>query len=337
MLIFPFLKTLSVSKILNLVKIFSSYSISTALKSPLVWGSPPVINIEPTNLCNLSCLHCPTGSDKLTRNTGIMETSFLENIVSQIQKIAVCIQLYFQGEPFLNKNLLEFIKIIKENGIFLIINTNGHYFEDIEYLKKLVNLKPDKIIISLDGATEDTYKIYRKNGDFKKVINGIKNIVSVKKESKLNLPQIVIQFIVMKHNEHEVDLLTEISDNLGVDKLELKTAQLYDWHETKDFMPDNKKYSRYIESKDNTNLKFKRRINCLRAWTTSVITWDGEVLPCCFDKNADYSYGNLRDGLSVGKIWKSQKAGVFKRAVLKSREKIDICRNCTLGVKVRIG
>ena len=337
MLIFPFLKSLSFAKILNLIKIFFSYAISTAFKIPFAWGLPVIINIEPTNLCNLSCLHCPTGAGKLSRKTGYMDNGFLENIISQIQKHSIAVQLYFQGEPFLNKNLLEFIKIIKENHNFLIINTNGHFFEETVYLKKLVHLLPDKIIISLDGATEETYKVYRKNGDFNKVVNGIKNIVSVKKELGLKLPRIVMQFIVMKHNEQEIDQVKEMSENLGVDKLELKTAQLYDWHEIKDFIPDDRKYSRYIESNDNTNLKFKRRINCFRAWATAVITWDGEVLPCCFDKNADYSYGNLKEGLSFEEIWTSEKAKIFRKAVLKNRDKINICKNCTLGVKVRIG
>ena len=248
MLIFPFLKSLSFAKILNLIKIFFSYAISTAFKIPFAWGLPVIINIEPTNLCNLSCLHCPTGAGKLSRKTGYMDNGFLENIISQIQKHSIAVQLYFQGEPFLNKNLLEFIKIIKENHNFLIINTNGHFFEETVYLKKLVHLLPDKIIISLDGATEETYKVYRKNGDFNKVVNGIKNIVSVKKELGLKLPRIVMQFIVMKHNEQEIDQVKEMSENLGVDKLELKTAQLYDWHEIKDFIPDDRKYSRYIRA-----------------------------------------------------------------------------------------
>ena len=337
MSIFPFLRTLSFVKLVNLIKIFSSYSLSSVLKKPFVKGIPPVINIEPTNLCNLACLHCPTGSGKISRATGMIDISFFEKIVENIKKTAIAVQLYFQGEPFLHKNILDLIEIIKKNKIYLIISTNGHFFENEEFTERIVRLGPEKLIISLDGATEETYKVYRKNGDFSKVIKGIENLVRKREELRSRNPEIVIQFVVMKHNENEIGLIRDFVKSKKVDKLELKSAQLYDWHERKDFMPEQSEFSRYEEEEREIKLKSRRRRNCLRAWITAVITWEGELLPCCFDKNADYSYGKLGPDVNVEELWFSGRAEEFRRAVLKERENISICRNCTLGVKVRVG
>jgi radical SAM protein with 4Fe4S-binding SPASM domain len=337
MSIFPFLKTLSFGKLVNIIKVLSTYALSTVLKQPLVKGMPPVFNIEPTNLCNLSCLHCPTGSDKITRETGVMGISFFENIITDIKNSTMAVQLYFQGEPFLHKNILDFIKIIKKNKIYLIISTNGHFFENKEFTENLVKLGPDELIISLDGATEETYKIYRKNGNFSKVLNGIENLVRIKEELRSKTPEIIIQFVVMKHNEHEIELIKKIAESKNVNKLELKSAQLYEWHDRKNFIPDKSGYSRYTEADNLIKLKSGRRLNCLRAWTTAVITWDGELLPCCFDKNAEYSYGKIDPETKIKKLWHSKKSIEFRRSVLKERENIKICRNCTLGVKVKVG
>jgi len=328
------IRCISLTKIINLIKILSSYLLSTLFRKNIVWGLPSVFNIEPTNYCNLSCPHCPTGAKKITRNKGHMEISYFKSIIKKIKKQVFIIQLYFQGEPFLNKNLIEFIRIIKANDIFLIIRTNGHFFEDKNFVDNLVKAKPDLIIISLDGATEQTYKIYRQNGDFKKVITGIKNLVLIKNLNNYKLPKIILQFLIMKHNEHEIEAIKKLADELKVDKLELKTAQFYNWNNPVDFLPKNEKYRQYENQNGKIKLNTKYKRNCLRAWTTSLITWDGKVVPCCFDKNADYSYGTLSEDIDIKDIWKSKPANIFRKNILRKRDKIKICQNCTTGVKI---
>ena len=72
--------------------------------------------------------------------------------------------------------------------------------------------------------------------------------------------------------------------------------------------------------------------SCLRLWMNPVITWDGKVVPCCFDKDAEHIMGDLNEK-SFREIWHGEKFKAFRSSVLKGRQKIEICRNCTSGIK----
>jgi len=99
-------------------------------------------------------------------------------------------------------------------------------------------------------------------------------------------------------------------------------------------MPDNAKYSRYVKRKDGTfKLKGKQGNHCWRMWSGSVLTWDGGVVPCCFDKDASHVLGSLKNK-SFKDIWHTDKYQEFRQSILNSRNQIDICKNCSEGSKV---
>ena len=68
-------------------------------------------------------------------------------------------------------------------------------------------------------------------------------------------------------------------------------------------------------------------------WHSCVITWDGAVLPCCFDKDGKYKMGDVKNN-SFSNIWNNQKYAEFRKLISNSRREIDICKNCTEGTKV---
>jgi radical SAM protein with 4Fe4S-binding SPASM domain len=166
------------------------------------------------------------------------------------------------------------------------------------------------------------------------VIDGAKNLVRYKKELKSKTPHIIIQFLVVKPNEHQIEDIYKLAEDIGVDEVKLKTAQIYDYKEGNELIPSIEKYSRYKKNKEGLYaLKNKLLNHCWKLWHSSVITWDGLVVPCCFDKDATHQLGDIKQG-TFSEIWNNEKYMNFRKSVLKSRSEIDICTNCTEGTEV---
>lgn len=327
-----FFKGLTIRKIYNVFLVYFSYFFSILFKSPKRWGYPLSLSVEPTATCNLHCPQCPSGTGELTRFRGNIDFSLYKKIIDESAPYLFNLILYFQGEPFLNNdifNLIEYASVKKK--IFTVTSTNAHFI-DKKTAEKVVLSGLDKIIISLDGATQETYEKYRKGGQFETVVSGIKNLVSQRKKLNSKTPIIVIQFLVFKFNEHETAAVKKLCKELKADKLELKSAQIYDFKKNSDLIPSIGKYSRYrknIEGEYEIKSKLKNR--CRRLWEASVITNMGEVLPCCFDKDAKYSFGNIRE-LKFSEINNNVASVSFRKELLHNRKQIDICSNCTEGL-----
>ena len=241
--------------------------------------------------------------------------------------------LYFQGEPYINPQFLDMVSYAGKKKIYTITSTNGHFLDD-ENARKTVESGLDRLIISIDGITQETYEAYRKEGNLEKVKDGARNIVKWKKALNSATPHIIFQFLVVKPNEHEIDGLYQLARETGVDEVKLKTAQVYDFKNGNDLIPMNDKYSRYRKNEDGTySIKNYLLNQCWKMWNSCVITWDGIVVPCCFDKDADHRLGNLKD-TTFEEVWTSDVYQNFRQQILKGRSSIDICNNCTEGCKV---
>ncbi|MDD5570017.1 MAG: radical SAM/SPASM domain-containing protein, partial [Bacteroidales bacterium] len=314
-------------RFLNLSANLLSYFISSLFKKPVNIGFPASITIEPTNYCNLKCHECPSGSDLLTREKGYIDLNLYKKIIDEIHKKIIYLTLHFQGEPYSHPKIFELIKYASEKKMLVTISTNGHFLSK-ENAAKTIESDLDKIIISLDGTTQKSYSAYRKGGSLEKVIEGIENIVKVKNELKRKNPFVVLQFLVFSHNENEISEIKNLAKKLNVNKLEFKSAQIYDFEKGNILIPSNEKYSRYKKVGEKYFIKNKLRNKCFRLWTNPVVTWDGRVLPCCFDKDAEYKSGNLKEN-TFKEIWNSKSYKEFRKNILTSRKTIGICGNCT--------
>ncbi len=327
------LKKLTFKKVVNASKLYSSFWISRVIGKPVLWGKPFSLSIEPTTACNLRCPECPSGLRKFTRNTGNLTTELNEQILEELSPTLSYINFYFQGEPYIHPNLFKLIRKASSLGIYSATSTNGHFLDD-ERCKKTIESGLDRLIISLDGTTQEVYEQYRIEGDLEKVIEGTKNLVKWKKNLGSQKPHIIFQFLVVKPNEHQIKEAKELSESIGVDEIRFKTAQIYDFKNGSPLIPSDENYSRYKKTKNGEYvLKNKTRNHCWRMWSGSVITWDGNVVPCCFDKDATHQLGNL-DNSKFIEIWKSPSYNQFRGALLKGRNEIDICQNCSEGSKV---
>ncbi len=326
-----YLESFTILRFINFLKVKLSYYASRLFKRNLHWGLPYTISIEPTTSCNLQCPECPSGLKKFHRPTGKLSQETLDEIIKQLGKYLTYVTFYFQGEPLLHPEFTKYVSTLKKHNIMVGTSTNAHFLNR-DKAEEIIKSRLDRLIISLDGTDAGTYLKYRRGGDFNLVISNIKTMVEAKKKAKSDFPFIELQFIVFKHNEHQIEDIKKLSKELGVNTLSIKTAQLYEFEEGNELMPGLIKYSRY--KKDKTGkYKIKGGLpnHCYRSWSGSVITWDGGVVPCCFDKDGDHNFGNILHN-KYSEILQSTKYKHFLQQILNDRSQIEICRNCTEGL-----
>lgn len=317
----------------NAWQVWLSYWSSRIRGSANHSGWPISISIEPTTSCNLRCPECPSGLRSFSRPTGMLKEDLFRNVIDQLAPTLSYLTFYFQGEPFLNPRFTEMVRYASSKGIYTATSTNAHFLDD-ENAEKTIKSGLDRLIISIDGTSQETYESYRAGGNLDKVIQGTKNLIRIKKKLRSKTPHVVFQFLVVKPNEHQIPEVYKLADELGVDRVALKTAQIYDFENGSDLIPVQEKYARYKKNDDGKySIKNQLLNHCWKMWHSCVITWDGKVVPCCFDKDAHFVLGDLRKN-TFAEIWKGEKYNEFRNSLLKSRSEIEICKNCTEGTKV---
>ena len=269
---------LTIRRLWNGGKVLSSYYLSKWTKKPIQWGFPVSISFEPTTSCNLRCPECPSGLRAFTRPTGMLEKNFFRETIDQLSKDLLYLIFYFQGEPYLNPDFLDMVKYASQKKIYTATSTNAHYLND-ENARRTVESGLDRLIISIDGTTQDVYEQYRVGGKLEKVLEGARNIVKWKKELKSKTPFVFFQFLVVKPNEHQIEDIKQLAKEIGVDEVRFKTAQVYDYkNDPNQLIPINEKYSRYKKNKQG-EYEIKNELNnhCWRLWhaTGYYLGWTG--------------------------------------------------------------
>ncbi len=324
---------LSLRKIRNASNIYQSYHYAKIIGSPEITGLPISLAIEPTTSCNLRCPECPSGLRSFTRATGMLSPDLFKKVIDELSDTLIWLTFYFQGEPFLHSRFLEMVNTASQKRIYTSTSTNGHYLND-ENARRTVESGLDRLIISIDGVTQESYESYRIGGNLSKVIEGTKNVLQWKKKLKSRTPHVVFQFLVVRPNEHQIPQVRKLAHQLGVDEVVFKSAQVYDYKNGSDLIPENSKYARYRKNSDGTyRIKNKLLNHCWKMWHSCVITWDGKVVPCCFDKDASHVLGDVSKD-SFESIWMGEKYKSFRASLLKSRSEIEICTNCTEGTSI---
>jgi radical SAM protein with 4Fe4S-binding SPASM domain len=262
-----------------------------------------------------------------------MELVRHEKWLKELSKTVFYVTYYFQGEPFLNPQFLEMIKAAKSYRMFTATSTNAHFITE-DNAEEVVRSGLDQLIISVDGVTQEVYEQYRVHGDLEKVWSATEALVKAKQKLNSSTPKLIFQCLAVKPNEHEIPFVFEKAKSLDVDEVRIKSAQLYDYKQGNPLMPENEYYSRYKKNRKGIyELKSPGGNHCWRMWSGSVVTWDGKVVPCCFDKDAMHSMGELSTD-SFNEIWHSRNYKAFRNSILLNRKGIDICRNCSEGANV---
>ncbi len=328
-----YLSKLNAPRLWNGIKVYFSFFWSKITRNPAHIAMPLSISIEPTTACNLGCPECPSGLKMFSRSTGNLQQPDFNRWIGEMSKYLTYINFYFQGEPFIHPNFLAFVKTAAQKKIYTSTSTNAHFLHDA-LARQVVESGLDRLIISIDGTTQEVYEQYRVHGKLEKVLDGTRNIVKWKKELKSNTPHVIFQFLVVRPNEHQIEEVKKLGKEMGVDEVRFKTAQVYNYENGNPLIPENDKYSRYRKNSDGSyEVKNSLDNHCWRMWSACVITWDGKVVPCCFDKDAEHQLGDLNQ-TSLEEVWNSERYRAFRSQLFTSRKEIDICANCSEGTKV---
>ncbi len=318
-------------KIINFILLKISFYLSRFVKKPIVWAYPMAISVEPTTACNLECPACPSGLREFTRPTGNMKDETFEKIIFSLHKYLLHINFYFQGEPLIHPKIFNWIKTASKHKIYTLISTNAHFLSE-ENSEQIIHSGLHKLIISMDGMSQKVYEQYRVKGNVNKVLEGIQSIVKTKNKYQSLTPIIILQWIAFEHNMDELSTFIEFCKDHKL-KYQIKTAQVYNTAQLKKLVPKNQKYARYLLNEDELKLKNHLCNHCWRMWASCVFTQDGMIVPCCFDKDAKYEMGSIKEK-TFHSIWTSHEYNIFRRKILQSRHSIDICNNCSEGSKI---
>ena len=316
-------RTHILSRMGNALRCYSSYALSL-FGSVRIVHAPLFVSVEPANRCQLRCPECPVGQTvNPSSGPGLMSREIWEKVLQQAAPYAHTIQFYFQGEPLLNKDLPRMIGEAHAEGLYTIVSTNAQAMTE-SMAEALVGAGLNRIIISMDGLTQDTYSSYRVGGEITRCHQALAWLREAKKRLHAHIT-IELQCLRLRTNEHEWKTIRQEYKRLGADRLTMKTAQLYNYQNGHPLMPTDERYSRYTKGTDGVYHLKPRGKGCLRVWSGCVVTTGGEVLPCCYDKAHAHAYGNILT-TPLRELFSSAKADAFRRAAL--TETPDICQQC---------
>lgn len=321
-LYFPKVRRASIKKLLNYYRLNKEFR----EKKAFLTGYPSIALIDPANVCNLKCPLCPTGQGRQTQR-GYMRVDLFKKIIGELSPYLFEVWLYNWGEPFLNPDIFELIEISDKNNISTTISSNLNYFPEGHEIK-LVKSGLERLIVSLDGVSQESYGAYRKEGKVDQVIANVKRIVDAKKKTGSTLPFIKLQFLVNRFNENEMNLAKQLAENLKVD-IEFKTFMFNAKNESlrKKWEPRNERFIRY-DSTTGRDLNLKE-YSCDWLWLYAVINWDGKVTPCCnWMEKGIFEFGDLKTN-TFREIW-NNKYFISARKAMNQEESLPVtsCHAC---------
>ncbi len=295
------------------------------------FSGPVAAFIEPTNICNLNCPLCACGSGALRRPSGCMSFSSFRRIVDALPESVGTLYLWGQGEPFIAPGFTDMIRHASDRGLRTITSTNGHFLDDPD---GIIDSGLDTVIVSLDGIDAESYDIYRSGGDFSRVCDGIRRLAA-RVDERGDGPEIEIQYLLTIDNVKNTGEFDRLARSLGADHVTYKTVQAVSMQDGESWLPDDLALTRYRRGADGKLVPDRRRLlenRCYRIYHVFQIDWQGNVLPCCFDKDSDHVLGNLLEN-TIDSIWNGDVFRSFRDAVNCHGRVIPMCRDCTEGLK----
>jgi radical SAM protein with 4Fe4S-binding SPASM domain len=304
------IRFLSARKIYNL----AMESLGPRLRLSRLPYAPTKITVESGNVCNLRCPLCPTGQGDRSATKGMLPYETFEKILDQVGKDLITIRLYNWGEPLLNKELVRMCELAYERRVSVKLSS---HLNDLtpELAEGLLRAKVKKIYISADGATPESYAIYRRGGDFHKVMENIRMLVAKKRELDAVFTRVIWLFHVFRHNEEEVEIARKLAGELGIE-LQLNQARTDMGKEI------------FETAGDALARDGQREVICTLPWTDTAINWDGKVLACCSVYSEEHTYGSIHDS-PFREIWNNELYVDARREILGHPNTRDtICKTC---------
>lgn len=297
---------------------------------------PYLIQVEPTNRCNLKCLSCPCGRGELEREPHDMSFGDFRRLVDDMGRYLLLMVLWSWGEPFMNRDLPKMIRYATENGIQTVSSTNCHFLNDEDFVADVMTAGLSSLIVAVDSTSIHSYAEYRREGNAANVVRGVENLVRIKRKSGAKT-RINLRMVAMRQNEHEIDQVRSFARDLGADIFSVKTANPSSGtiYLDSQIIPNNPRLRRYLYHRDSYERVLSKR-PCRRIWTMTNVHSNGDVVPCCRDHTSSVKLGNfLEEPLS--RIWMSDAYSELRRNIYRNKLSIDMCRHCDESFKLSPG
>lgn len=262
--------------------------------------TPPKISLDASSYCQLRCPSCPTASKAIhpAVGSGFLKLSDFQNLIDNNAWLKA-IELSNYGEIFLNPDLLKIISYAYECNVALSAD-NGVNLNNVNasVLEGLVKYKFRSMSCSIDGASSETYKTYRVNGNFETVLGNIRQINFFKQRYRSEYPQLTWQFLIFGHNEHEILLARKLATELGMNfGLKLSWDAKFSPVRAQEFVRKKVGAASRDEFKQKSGIDYMQSL-CHQLWDQPQINWDGKVLGCCRNFWGDFGKENVfKDGL----------------------------------------
>lgn len=267
-------------------------------------GMPNTLIIEPGAICPFKCPFCPQSSSDFGLTREFLKFNDFKKIVDYFEDFVDTILLFNWGEPLLNLYLPDMIAYAAERKIYTIVHSNLAFLTE-ELSEKLIKSGLSELVASIDGASEESYRIYQRGGSFRVAFENLKILINKKKEFKLSTPNIIWKFLVFRHNENEIDRARLLADELGV-FIDFKFAVTQgDFESTLEEYNNRDFINKFIKNYD---------LPCKQLWKAPTICPNGDILPCCMISSKRYLIGNLFQQ-DFKDIWNNAKYQLLRKIV----------------------
>src|SRR5579884_168047 len=297
------------------------------LRRPGPLLAPVHVSIEPTNACNARCPVCETGKGDMRRRTGFLDEDLYRAFIDEAAPTTAVLLYYFMGEPFMHRSAYDMIRYARDKGIFVETCTNGDFVDAEGVIYSDIN----KISFQLGGMDQETHQRYRVRTRLDKAVKNLEELLALRNKHPESNVQVEVGFIVMRHNEHQVDDFLDWAKKIGVDRANVIDPCARNMLEAHAYLPKNRKYWFYDEEAFERGVLKPKRLpgnECVWIWNSIQLNWDGTAVPCCRDPNGHFPLGNVFEkGLRA--VFNGEAATGFRRKLLKDQGAISICKLCS--------
>lgn len=283
---------------------------------------PPIVYIEPTNVCNCNCVICPRRF--MSRAMGFMPMDLFQRIIEQVSAVGPSeIRLFNFGEPLLHPKLCDMIASCRKKNLPVHFQTNGvHLAEPI--IRRLLATGLDYLGVSVNGLTSAEYEMIRPGFLLSAVQDNVRRVRSIAAEigARVHI-HVNAQILKSEKDRRMQDIETyvrswsSLADSLSISGLSFFQGIAY---------PAG---GRLLEADlEKLPRRADPQVCCIEPFDRVVIKWDGRVTACCADYDARFVVGDLNTQ-RLSDIWNSPRMNLLRTTVRERRYFVmPHCRSC---------